>query len=262
VTEQPALRIVSQALWLKVQERRKAAANGPHHQARNPKYLLSGLLKCAECESNFVMQSYCQYGCAGHKDRGASVCGNSLKVSRNLAEQKLLAGIQRDLFTSEGLALFVKETTRLLTERSRQRQPERDQAQHRLIEVEDELDNITKAIKAGILTPTTKAALMNAEAERTRLQQIVTVHKATADKVVTMLPRAKERYRDVIEGIGALSAKHLPQAREQVRALVGEIRLTPTKAGYLVATLTGRYAGLLTLLSGGKLNYDGCGGRI
>jgi len=52
-----------------------------------------------------------------------------------------------------------------------------------------------------------------------------------------------------IEGIG-------------VRALVGDIRLTPTKAGYLEATLTGRYAGLVNLLSGGKLNRGGCGGRI
>ena len=77
-----------------------------------------------------------------------------------------------------------------------------------------------------------------------------------------MLPRAKERYRDLIEGIGALSAKHLPQARERVRALVGEIRLRPTKAGYLEAIVTGQYAGLLELLSGGKLNRGGCGGRI
>ena len=77
-----------------------------------------------------------------------------------------------------------------------------------------------------------------------------------------MLPRAKERYRDLIEGIGALSAKHLPQAREQVRALVREIRLRPTNAGYSEAIVTGRYAGLLDLLSGGKLNRGGCGGRI
>ncbi len=77
-----------------------------------------------------------------------------------------------------------------------------------------------------------------------------------------LLPRMKERYQALIEGIGTLSAKHLPQAREQMRALVGDILLTPTKAGYLEATVTGRYAGLVNLLSGGKLNRDGCGGRI
>jgi hypothetical protein len=40
----------------------------------------------------------------------------------------------------------------------------------------------------------------------------------------------------------------------RVWALVGEIWLKPTKEGQLVATLTGRYAGLVKLLSGGKLN--------
>ena len=77
-----------------------------------------------------------------------------------------------------------------------------------------------------------------------------------------VLPRARERYREIIEGIGALSAKHLPQAREQVRALIGEIWLKPTKEGHLVATLTGHYEGLVKLLSEGKLNLGGCGGRI
>lgn len=266
ITEQPHLRIIPQALWDKVQARRKENANGRRdkHKARTPKYLLSGLLKCAECESNFVMQSYYQYGCAGHKDRGGSVCGNSLRVARSLAEQKILAGLQRDLFTPEGLDLFIKESTRLLTEQRRQRQPERDRAQLRLTEIEAELSNIMAAIKAGILTSTTKSELEKAEAERTRLHQTVETATAQVDKVATFLPRAKERYQELIEGIGALSAKHLPQAREQVRALVGEIRLTPTKAGYLEATLTGRYEGLMRLLNKGKaeLNRGGCGGRI
>ena len=119
------------------------------------------------------MQSYYQYGCAGHKDRGSSVCGNSLKVSRALAEEKLLAGIQRDLFTHEGLDLFVKETTRLLAERNRQRQPDRERAELRLTEVEKELANIMKAITAGIFTASTKAELEKKEAERDRLQQTI-----------------------------------------------------------------------------------------
>jgi site-specific DNA recombinase len=264
VTEQPHLRIIPQALWLKVQARRKAAAHGrlDKPRARSSKFLLSGILRCSECESSFVMQSYYQYGCAGHKDRGGSVCGNGLKVSRTLAEQKLLAGIQRDLFTPEGLDLFLKETSRLLAERSRQRQPDRERARQRLTEVEAELSNIMTAIKAGILTASTKMELQKAELERDRLQQTVTTATANANKVVTLLPRAKERYQALIEGIGGLSAKHLPQAREQVRALVGEIWLTPTKEGHLEATLTGRYEGLVKLLGGEKLNLGGCGGRI
>lgn len=130
--------------------------------------------------------------------------------------------------------LFIKESTRLLTEQRRQRQPERDRAQLRLNEVEHEIANIMAAIKAGILTASTKMELEKAETERARL---LTTSEERVDTVVTILPRAKNRYRELIEGIGALSPKHLPQAREKIRALVGEIWLTPTQEGHLEATL-------------------------
>ena len=261
VTEHPELRIIQQDLWERVQQRIEAHAQGKWNTKKpaSPKYLLSSLLKCAVCESNFVMQSYYQYGCAGHKDRGPTVCCNGLRVSRTLAEQKILTGIQQDLFTPEGLDLFIAETTKLLTEQRRRRVPERDRAQRQLIEVEKTIVNIMAAIKAGILTSTTKSELEKAEAERTRLQRTIA---ETPNTVVVMLPRAKERYQAVIEGIGTLPAKHLPQAREQLRALVGDIWLKPTLEGHLVATLTGRYDGLVNLLSGKKLNLGGCGERI
>jgi hypothetical protein len=57
-----------------------------------------------------------------------------------------------------------------------------------------EIANIMTAIKAGILTATTKAELEKAESERDRLHQTVETATAQADKVVTLLPRAKERY--------------------------------------------------------------------
>ena len=47
------------------------------------------------------------------RTRGTSVCGNALKVSRTLVESRLLAAIQRDLFTEELLAVFKAEVTRL-----------------------------------------------------------------------------------------------------------------------------------------------------
>lgn len=254
VVDRPDLRIIPQALWDRVQARRKMPKKWTAVRPRSPKYLLSSLLKCSVCESNFVMQDYYRYGCAGHKDRGQTVCHNSLRVSRAVAEEKVLAGIRRDLFNEEGLSLFIKETTKLLTERRRQQPPDR-----RLKQVDEEIANIMAAIKAGIFTPTTKAALEKAETERARLQRTIT---ETPDTVVSILPRTKERYQAVLEGIGTLPANHLPQAREQLRTLVGDIWLKPTPEGHLVATLTGRYDGLVNLVSGKKLNLGGCGERI
>jgi hypothetical protein len=69
-----------------------------------------------------------------------------------------------------------------------------------------------------------------------------------------MLPRAAERYRELVNNLSALSVRNVAQAREQIRTLVGQIRLAPTADGYLEAVLTGRYEGLLKLAVGGKLN--------
>jgi hypothetical protein len=57
-------------------------------------------------------------------------------------------------------------------------------------------------------------------------------------------------------------ATSLPEAREKLRTLLGDIWLKPTREGHLEATLTGRYEGLVKLISGGKLNRGGCGERI
>lgn len=257
VSEDASLRIIPQDLWDRVQQRIKDQALGKvnSNKPRTAKYLLSSLLKCQVCGANFVMRSYYQYGCGGHSDRGPTVCHNNLRVSRALAEEKILAGLRQDLFCEEGIDLFIKETTKLLTQRTKQRQPKRD----RLAEVETEIANITKAIRAGILTPTTKSELEKAETERTRLQHAKEDH---ADTVLRVLPGAKERYQRLVEGIGSL--KNISQAREQLRVLVGEIWLKPTEEGYLTATLTGRYDGLVKLLNAGKtrLNLGGCGERI
>jgi len=72
-------------------------------------------------------------------------------------------------------------------------------------------------------------------------------------------PASSETFLD---GIGDLSSQHLPQAREQIRTLVGDIWLKPTQEGCLEASLAGSYEGLVILLGGKKLSLLGCGGRI
>ena len=259
VTEQPDLRIIPQTLWDQVRQRQKAQAlgqltNGRVRVGRGPKYLLSGVLKCDECDSNFVVSDYYRYACGGHLNRGASVCKNDLRVSRKLVEERCLAALRDELLTPEAVERIIQKTTRLLAERNREREPELDRLQRQLTKIESELANIMKAIKAGILTASTKAELERAEAERARLHDAIKTSAAKADKVTTLLPRAAERYRAVVNDLACLSKQHVAQAREQIRELVGEIRLVPMADGYLEAVLTGRLEGVLKLAVGAKLN--------
>ena len=136
-----------------------------------------------------------KYGCSTWRTRGESVCPNAIRVSRTLVESLLLESIQRDLFTEEGLAVFKQEVARLLAEQRRTRRPELAQATARLQEVESEIEHIMTAIKAGIVTVSTKTALEQAEAERAQLIQVIRGQHKMLDKVTALLPNITEGSR-------------------------------------------------------------------
>src|ERR671912_219504 len=86
-TAVPELRIVDDELWNRVKARqhemRRVASNGDpkrFNQARRPKYLFSGLTKCAECGGGYVMYWRDRLACFGARSRGP--CPNRLPISR------------------------------------------------------------------------------------------------------------------------------------------------------------------------------------
>jgi site-specific DNA recombinase len=258
VTLLPELRIVPQDLWDRVKAlqaqqatRSTTIRTALHKNARTgagPKYLFSGLLKCASCGANYIIAGAAHYGCSTNINRGSHACPNAIRVARSLVEERLLAAIKRDLFSEEALTLFERETARLLSEAHTDQIRIQAQDRARLVEVEKEIANIMAAIRAGIVTPTTKAALEEAEAERAKL-------KAKEEPVAlpsrsSILPNARKVYRELVDDLADTLRDHVGAARMQISALVGsEIRLHPTKGGYLEAELAGDYRGLFALIN-------------
>jgi hypothetical protein len=241
--------IVSLPVWQAVQARLQSVRRHTEMptRGRGGKFLLSGLLRCGACHRRFVITDSYRYGCPVH---GVHGCSNGVAVARTLVEEKILAGIRHDLFRPEGIELFVKEPTRLLRERHRAQRPDPTAGQKHLAKVESEIANIMTAIKQGILTASTKQALEHAEAERARLLAAPPPHAKALDTLTAFLPNAKARYRALVDGLAALPIRHVEQAREQIKALVGDITLWPTPEGYLEAEMTGNYAGFLKLAVG------------
>ena len=215
-------------------------------------------MACGLCGHKFVILDPTRYGCSGWKYRGLSVCTNTVMAPRTLVERVLREAIQRDLFTEEGLDVFKQEVARLLAEHRRTRKPDLAQATARLHAVEQEITYIMEAIKQGILTPTTKAALEQAEAERARLRQ--TVQHKGLDQVATFLPNMVERFTRMVEDLATVTQHQVDKARGILRDLLGkEITLHPTADGverYLTAEVSGDYAGLFRLVAG-KNKYGG-----
>lgn len=256
ISEHPELRIVPEELWEAVQARtadvkhdtsRRLATTSKGPGGRGPKYLFSGLLKCGLCGGAYIITGRTTYGCATHKDRGPAACANNLKVRRATIESVLLAGIKDSLLSEDAFRAFELEVRVLL----KQSRPDPSAARRRLAEARKELDNLLAAIRAGILTTTTKAAME--DAERQTAAAMAELRSIEQFEPTQILPRAREIYRDLVARLEAID--DVSAAREAIKGLVGEeIRLVPEN-GALTAEMTrAGLAGLcqITLVAGAR----------
>ncbi|MET0116899.1 MAG: recombinase family protein [Sedimenticola sp.] len=231
IQEIPELRIVDQETWNKVKarqntQRQKSDELKKRHGkrtsgGRGPKYLLSGLLKCSCCGGNYVIVGKDYYGCATHKDRGASVCNNKLKVRRGIAEKVILMHIKEELLSEEAYHCFITELEAELKAAA----PDTRAIEKRLHQAEQELENIMSAIRQGIITPTTKEALEIAEKEKMEIAQVL--EEAKQYQPLGMIPEARKKWKKCVKDLEQIS--DVPRVRHAVKALLGDIPLFPNE---------------------------------
>lgn len=236
IIESPDLKIIDDDLWAACEARIKICRNttkaqrelGKNTGGRAANYLLSGVLRCSECGGSYSIVFRDTYGCSTHKNRGKTACSNGLKVKRSTIERVLLAKIKDSLVSDEAFKIFETETRLALKDM----RPDHSGAQKRLKEAQNELANIMGAIKAGIVTATTKTALLAAENKMADAESEIKAAKSY--EPTQMLPRAKEIYRDLVSRLE--NVDDVQSAREAIRQLIGEVRLVPEQ-GALTAEI-------------------------
>ncbi len=236
----PDLKIIDDELWLACQKRylgirketvKSKATTNHAGGGGKPKYLFSGLLKCGVCGGSYVMLGKIHYGCGTHRNRGNAVCANSKMVKKSTVEQTLLAEIKESLLSEECYKLYVQEVTEML----QSARPDPKEAKKRLQAAQKELDNLMAAIKAGIVTSSTKTALLEAEYQIEEAKR--ELEAVSSFEPTHVLPRAKEIYKDMVLRLEAIEA--VDEAREILRSLLGEIQLVPEQEA-LTAVINGQ----------------------
>ena len=108
------LRIVSDELWARAKARQASQSRKSGELVKGglrknragagpaPRYLLSGLLRCAACEANFVLSNGTRYQCATHVNGDA--CSVALSVPRARVESVIMECVQTDLLNPRKLA--------------------------------------------------------------------------------------------------------------------------------------------------------------
>jgi DNA invertase Pin-like site-specific DNA recombinase len=259
--ERPELRIVSESVLdaVRARQRRNCASGlGGQRASAARKYILSGMMHCASCDGNFVIASGGRYGCASHWTRGPNACSNGMTVSRRIIESCILDEVKARLRNPQSLERFKRSATQLI---------EAHNASDNTAQIEQQLkaagrtrDNILDAIKRGIITESTKAALENAEAEVKELKQ--QLKRTEGAKVSAILPRAVERFEVAVRELEHTLDGHVEPAREVLRSILGARIPIHHRGEYLEAELPDCAQAIVARSLNSRNDSSGCGGRI
>ena len=143
-------------------------------------YLLTGLVKCAECGGNFVVQKqwgasrarpHHYYRCSYHNRRGNAVCTNSTGLHRDRLENAVLDLLQQEVLTKETVQMIV-EGVKEAWNTHQQEGPDKElkQTERELRKIDKELTHLVQAIKTTGISETLKDELERCEKRKAALQ--------------------------------------------------------------------------------------------
>jgi len=252
-TEQPELAIIDAATWDAAQARLRAASpkradptktGGP---GRAPRHLLSGLLRCADCGGPMVVVDRYRYGCSTHKDRGDTACRSRLRVPRELAETALLAGIRSQLLSDSAFDRYQKT----LMVAMKKVDPDLSGGARRVADAEKVHANIMAALRAGIITASTKAELIAAEeGVAAAREELASIRNYQPSQIV---PRMRERWRAVVAGLS--DRRDVPAVRQALRELIGESITVRNDNGALIAEIAPSMSQINMVAGAGSVLY-------
>jgi hypothetical protein len=250
------LRIIDEALWERVEARRRRSAlrgaavsagiRASASTGRGPKFAFSGLLKCEQCGSSLAIVGgsgpYRTYGCSGHAY--GRTCTNAATAKLSITEDRLAAAIKADLLTPALMAELESRVAKKLAAPV----PKAAHGQ-RIADLRGQVANLTEAIATGALrcSPALGRRLADAEAELTRLEAEVARPRA---KVIDFSGKLTAVVRKGVDRLLTHLHSDPHRARAAVREIVGEIPCAPDETGRFLVARVGLSETLLRAVGG------------
>jgi site-specific DNA recombinase len=262
ISEAPELRIIPAALAARVERRHQVIADvtaaakkvmgNAGRSGPSAHHLFSGLLICDNCGALHDGQPWSlrvqriPVSRAFGMRRGAT-------VTRQRMESRLLDAIRGDLYNPAAMALYRKAFITELKRLSAQARPDVAALKRRLSGLDASIANMVAAIANGTYSSALRAALEQAEAERSSIAGQLA--KADLSALVIALPVDLDAlFRNQIAHLEAELDRDVDAVREVLRDMLGTVRIA-RRDNALVAELSGIY-------QGAKYASFGSGGRI
>lgn len=238
--EAPELRIVSAELWEDVQSRmrRHTEATGSTRKGTPARYLLTGFSRCATCggpiQVERVKVSYENvpaYKCAWHRDRGNTVCTNTLRRPVAAVDRAVIAWIQEHVLSERVVRAVLRGLRAALDAAANPAASTRERLEGEARRLRGELARLAAAVAATSAPIEALVVQLEERQRRLRAAEAQLAAAAGGGKVLALSGRRiEERARARLAELGELLGAHPAGARKVVQALlVGPLRWTPTK---------------------------------
>jgi len=203
VQERPELRIVSDALWTRVQARisdvRTAYGLKPgeslvkgRNAALYSRHLFSGFLRCGVCRGAITVVSggygSPRYGCPRSWKNGRDLCSNRLTIRAKVADEALVSGLRQELRRPETVAYVTALLATALNAILDQRPALRERADRALREARRRLENLIAAIEDGAGGATLRDAIGSREADVRRLETELAALAEPIERKLAVMP--------------------------------------------------------------------------
>jgi hypothetical protein len=224
----PDLRIITPDLWAIVEARlaRAKAKSRSAFRDQESKYLLTGMARCAHCGGpmQIVGQDYHRrkgrfYGCAFYKNRGSSICKNSLLGEQEVLDQIVLKSIQEAL-TEDMIKVTVDKALEKHRAGRGTQLDRRTAIERELSLIEAKQVHLVDAIAAG---DKNRMLLDRLKVEETRREELIReleeIKTATTNCTIDEA-RFKREVKARVADMRGLLGRHVSCARQLLKALL------------------------------------------
>ena len=246
-TQRPDLRIVTDELWQRVQQRLKEIRaayirDGGHWWGKpsTEKYLLSGMGKCASCgKSLSALGGYSgsktrkrvyYYGCSYYQTRGQTVCDNDHRAHMEWLDTAVIDAISQQVLTPAAIADTIEKASKLVAQELKLNPAKPRELEREAKAIQKELDRFVLAIADGTAPESVIREIRRREDRMKELDgKLATLRAPLPDlsigEVRAMCSARLERFRALLLG-------DVPVARQALRKLLLEpLRITPAMSG-------------------------------
>ncbi len=234
----PELRIIEDDLWFRAQAKTERVANPQQKKARGrpPKHLLSGLARCGECggpltvtNSKSSYESIKVYSCAYNRDRGKSVCTNTLRRPVDAVNQAVAEWISENILSEDLVVEVIAMVRDRLSARAKVTSSDVPKLEKDADRLRKEIDRLVAALASVDQKPD---AIVRGIADRQEqlaaLETRIRAAKTAPETVGVQLDQLEEEARKRIQSLQSLLDRNPDKGREVIRAVFEEpLKVTP-----------------------------------